>query len=53
LRKNCLLKHVIEGKDTGKDISERKMKRRRKQLPDDLQETRYWKLKEKDLDCTL
>jgi hypothetical protein len=47
LRRNCLLKHVIEGK------IERRIEimgirgRRRKQLLDDLKETRgYWKLNE-------
>jgi hypothetical protein len=54
LCRNCLLKHVIEGK------LERKMEvmgrkgRRRKQLLDDLKEKRiYWKLKEEALDRTL
>jgi hypothetical protein len=50
LRRNCLLKHVIEGK------IERMGRRGRshKQLLDDLKETRiYWKLKEEVLDRTL
>jgi Na+-transporting NADH:ubiquinone oxidoreductase subunit NqrA len=47
LGRNCLLKHVIEGK------TERRG-RRYKQLLDDLQETRqYGKLKEDATDCTL
>jgi hypothetical protein len=48
LRRNCLLKHVIEGKLEGrKGIRGR----RRKQLLDDLKEKRrYWKLKEEALD---
>jgi hypothetical protein len=37
LRRNCLLKHVIEGR---KDIMDGKTGRRRKQLLDDLKETR-------------
>jgi hypothetical protein len=48
LRRNCLLKHVIEGKITGRQG------RRRKQLLDDLkEETGYLKLKEEALDRTL
>jgi hypothetical protein len=47
LRRNCLLKHMIEGKLEGR-------KRRRKQLLDDLKEKRrYWKLKEEAPDRTL
>jgi hypothetical protein len=47
LRRNCLLKHVIEGKLEGR-------KGRRKQLLDDLKEKRrYWNLKEDALDRTL
>jgi hypothetical protein len=51
LRRNCLLKHVIEGK-----LEERmgRRGRRRKQLLDDLKEKRrYWKFKEEALDRTL
>jgi hypothetical protein len=51
LRINCLLKHVIEGKLEGRNG---KTGRRRKQLLDNLQETRgYWKFKEEALDHTL
>jgi hypothetical protein len=47
LHRNCLLKHVIEGKIEGT----KKRRRRRKQLLDDLQKTRgCWKLKEEALD---
>jgi hypothetical protein len=50
LRRNCLLKHVIEGRI---EMTGRRG-RRRKQLLDDLKEkTRYWKLKEEALDRTL
>jgi hypothetical protein len=50
LRRNCLLKHVIEEKIQG--ITKRG--RKRKQLLDDLKEKRiYWNLKEKALDRTL
>jgi hypothetical protein len=45
LSRNCLLKHVIEGKVGGTiDVTERRG-RRRKQLLDDFKERReYWKL---------
>jgi hypothetical protein len=50
LRRNCLLKHINEGKITGT----RRRERRRKQLLDDLKEARrYWKLKEEAQDRTL
>jgi hypothetical protein len=51
LRRNCLLKHVIEGKIEG---SIKMTRRRRRQLLDDLKEKRgYWKLKEEALDRTV
>jgi hypothetical protein len=51
LRRNCLLKHVIEGKIDGTGIRGR---RRKQQLLDGLKETRgYRKLKDEALDCTL
>jgi hypothetical protein len=51
LRRNCLLKHVIEGKTEGSiEVTGRRGKRR-KQLSNGLRETRgYWKLKEEALD---
>jgi hypothetical protein len=51
LRRNCLLKHVIEGKIEGRiEVTERGG-RRSEQLLDDLQEKRaYWKFQEKTLD---
>jgi hypothetical protein len=50
LRRNCLLRHTTDGKIRGT----RRRGRRRKQLLDDLKETRrYWKLKEKAQDHTL
>jgi hypothetical protein len=50
LRRNCLLKHIIEGKIRGT----RRRGRRCKQLLDDLKEARrYWKLKEEAQDRTL
>jgi hypothetical protein len=53
LRRNCLLKHVIEGKLEGRTDMTGRRGRRRKQLLDDLKEKRrYWKLKEKALDRT-
>jgi hypothetical protein len=54
LSRNCLVKHVIEGKIKGRvDVTGRR-ERRCKQLLDDLKETRgYCKLKEEALDHTL
>jgi uncharacterized membrane protein YgaE (UPF0421/DUF939 family) len=47
LRRNCLLKHVIEIKITERAEVTRKRGRRRKKLLDFLRETReFWKLKE-------
>ena len=46
LRRNCLLKHVIEGKIHGRIEVMRRRGRRRKKLLEDLKEKRaYWKLK--------
>jgi hypothetical protein len=54
LRRNCLLKHVIEGKLEGMIEVTGRRGRRRKQLLDDLKEKRrYCKLKEEALDRTL
>jgi hypothetical protein len=54
LRRNCLLKHVIEGKIQGRIRATGRRGRRRKQLLDDLKEKGgYWKLKEEALDHTL
>jgi hypothetical protein len=53
LRRNCLLKYIIEGKIQRIEVTGRRGIRR-KQLLDDLKETRwYWKVKEKALDHTL
>ena len=54
LRRNCLQKHVIEGKIEGRiEVAERRG-RRLKQLLKDLKETRrYCNLKEEALDCTV
>jgi hypothetical protein len=50
LRRNSILRHVIEGKLDSIGIR----RRRRKQLLDNLKETRrYWKLKEEALDSPL
>jgi hypothetical protein len=47
LRRNCLLKHVIEGKLEGRIVMTGRRGRRRKQLLDYLKEKRgYWKLKD-------
>jgi hypothetical protein len=54
LRRNCLLKHVIEGKLEGMIEMAGRRGRRRKQLLDDLKEKRrYCKLTEEALDHTL
>jgi hypothetical protein len=54
LRRNCLLKHVIEGKLEGRKEMTGRRGRRRKQLLDGLKENRrYWKLNEEALDRTL
>jgi hypothetical protein len=54
LRRNCLLKHVIEGKLEARIEMTGRRGRRRKQLLDNLKEKkRYWKLKEEALDRTL
>jgi hypothetical protein len=54
LRRNCLLKHTIEGKLEGRTEMTGRRGRRRKQLLDGLKkERRYWKLKEEALDRTL
>jgi hypothetical protein len=54
LRRNCLLKQVIEGKLEGRIEMTGRRGTRRKQLLDDLKEKRrYWKLKEEALDHTL
>jgi hypothetical protein len=54
LRRNCLLKHVIEGKLEGRVEMTGRRGRRCKQLLDDVKEKRrYWKLKEEALDRTV
>jgi len=53
LRRNCLLKQVIEGKIKGEMEVARRRGRRRKQLLDDLRDRRgYSHLKEEALDST-
>jgi len=54
LRRNCLLKHVIEGKIKGEMEVARRRGRRRKKLLDDLKDRRgYSHLKEEALDRTM
>jgi hypothetical protein len=54
LRRNCLLKHVIDGNLERRIEMTGRRGRRRKQLLDDLKEKRgYWKLKEEALDHTV
>jgi hypothetical protein len=53
LRRNCFLKHVIERKIEGRIKVTTRRGIRRKQLLDDLMETRrYWKLTEEALERT-
>ena len=54
LHRNCLQKHVIDGKTERRvEVAGRRL-RRRKQLLDNLKETRrYWKLKEDALERIL
>jgi hypothetical protein len=53
-RRNCLLKHVSEGKIEGRTEVKGRRKITSKQLLDNLQEERRsWKLKEEALDLTL
>jgi hypothetical protein len=54
LRRNCLLKHVIEGKIEGWIEVMGRRGIRRKQILDDIKEMRrYWELKMEALDRTL
>src|SRR5579875_3725115 len=53
LRRNCLLKHVIEGKLEGRIEMTGRRGRRCKQLLDDLKEKIHWRSKEEALDRTL
>ena len=54
LRRNCLLKQVIEGKIKGETDMTRRRGRRRKKLLDDLKDRRgYPHLKEEALDRTM
>ena len=54
LRRNCLVKQVIEGKIKGEMEVTRRQGRRRKKLLDDLKDRRgYSHLKEEALDCNM
>jgi len=53
LRRDCLLKQVIEGKIKGRIEVTGIRGRRRKRLLDNFKAKRYWKLKEEALDRTL
>jgi hypothetical protein len=54
LRRNCLLKHVIEGTIEGRIEVTGRLGRRRAKLLDGLKEKReYWYWKEETLDLTL
>jgi hypothetical protein len=53
LCKNCLLKHIIEGKIEGRIEVQGRRGRRNKQVLDELKETRrYWKVNEAALAYT-
>ena len=53
LGRNCLLKHVIEGKLEGDIVVMGRLGRRYNRVLDDFKEVRrYWKLKEEALDRT-
>jgi hypothetical protein len=53
-RRNCLLKHVVDGKIRESVKVLKRRERRRKQLFDDLKETQgYWKLEEEAMACNL
>ena len=54
LRRNCLLKQVIEGKIKGEmEVTRRRGRRRKKQLDDLKDRRRYSHLKEEALDRTI
>ena len=54
MRRNCLLKHVIEGEIEGRIDVKGRRGRRRQELLDELKEMRgYWKLKAAALDRSL
>jgi hypothetical protein len=54
LRRNCLLKHVTEGKIEGRIEVTGRRGRSCKQILDDVNETRgYWEMKEEALDGTV
>ena len=54
LRRNCLLKQVIDGKIKGQIEVTRRQGRKRKKLLDDLRDRRgYCELKEEAIDSTL
>ena len=54
LRRNCLVKQIIEGKIKGQIEATRRQGRRRKKLLDDLKDRRgYCKLKAESLDRTM
>jgi hypothetical protein len=54
LRRNCLLKHIVEGNIEGRIKVTGRQGRRRNQVLDDVKETRrYWELKEEARERTL
>jgi hypothetical protein len=54
LRRNCLINHVIEGRIEGRVEVRGRQERRRRELLDELKETKgYFKFKDETLDRTL
>ena len=54
LRRNCLLKHLTDGKIEGRSEGKGKTRKRHKLLQGDLKEKKgYWKMKQEAIDRTL
>jgi hypothetical protein len=53
LRKNCLLKHIIEGNIEGREVTGRQGRRREQLLNDHTGKKGYWNFKEEALDRAL
>jgi len=53
LHRDCLLKHVIEGKIKGREVTGRRGRRRKQLLNDRKEKKGYWNFKEEALDRAL
>jgi hypothetical protein len=53
LHRDCLLKHVIEGKIEEREVTGRRGRRRKKLLNDHKEKKGYWNFKEEALDRTV